>query len=375
MARRKVFLAPGFFGFTSIGSLNYFNGVAEVLSDRLKDHGVRDMDVIECATQPTGSIRNRADRLLETVIEQGGHEADELHYVGHSTGGLDIRLLTTPGVRLRPGDDEEELGTRTRSVTTVSTPHYGTPLSSFFTSLQGRNLLRLLAVLATSNQGRHSIFLAAQLTSAVARLDDKLGRRDTMLDLLAERLLDQLTLKKDDPLWDFLDEVSSDQGAIIQLTPEGMNLFNAAVIDRPEAKYGCVVAAAPPPAFKRLGEMGSIERMTGYAIFTVLHTLTSREHRHYPYPSPPALAWQEISDKLPLTVSSGTNDGVVPTLSQVHGDVISAVVADHLDVVGQFRGSGGLPYADWLPSGSRFNNPAFEQIWDSVAQVIASAGG
>ncbi len=40
---------------------------------------------------------------------------------------------------------------------------------------------------------------------------------------------------------------------------------------------------------------------------------------------------------LPYPLDSRSNDGIVPTLNQIHGRVIDIVVADHLDIVGQFR--------------------------------------
>lgn len=246
MAGCKVMLVPGFFGFAKLGALNYFHRVKETLQQALERRGV-DADIIECRTQPTGSIPKRAECLLDEVLAAGGHEADELHFIGHSTGGLDVRLLLTPGVRLRPTDHEAELAARTRTAISLATPHFGTPLASFFTTLQGRNLLRFLTVMATSNEGRYAIFAAAQATSFLAQLDDNLGRRNTLLDMLSTSLLDRLTPDRDDPLFGYLEQISSDQGAIIHLTPEGMNLFNAAVSDRPGVTYACAVTAAPAP--------------------------------------------------------------------------------------------------------------------------------
>ena len=68
-----------------------------------------------------------------------------------------------------------------------------------------------------------------------------------------------------------------------------------------------------------------------------------------------------------------TNDGVVPTLSQAYGTFIDAVVGDHLDIVGQFHNSGGEPMADWLPSGSHFDESRFARVWDNVARFIVEA--
>lgn len=102
MAGSRVCLVPGFFGFTSSGALNYFYRVREKLGSALGRQGVA-ARIVESAIQPTGSLRNRARWLLRQVIESGGLEAERLHFIGHSTGGLDARLLLTPDVHL--GDE------------------------------------------------------------------------------------------------------------------------------------------------------------------------------------------------------------------------------------------------------------------------------
>ena len=128
MKTAQIYLVPGFMGFTSLGNMSYFQGVAELLTASLAARGM-DARVIECRTWPTGSIRRRAERVLATVLEEGGLDASELHFVGHSTGGLDIRLLLTPGVRLRNDDTEALVADRTRTAACISTPHHGTPLT------------------------------------------------------------------------------------------------------------------------------------------------------------------------------------------------------------------------------------------------------
>jgi triacylglycerol lipase len=371
--RTKLFLVPGFFGFNSIGALNYFNRVDRVLGEALADLG-ETVDIVECETMPTGSIRNRSLRLLDEVVAAGGLEADAIHFVGHSTGGLDIRLLLTPGVRLRPGDDEGEVAARTRTAITLCTPHFGTPLANYGNSLQGRNLLQFLSVMATSEQGRYGLFAAAQLTRLIAEFDDRLGRRDTALDVLAKRLFKSISLSDDDPLWQFLQEMSEDQGAVVQLTPAGMDLFNAAVNDRPGVRYGAVVTAAPPPRFRRLAQMGSIDRGTRYTVFSLLHRLTASRPGNYPYPSPGTEALRHLMDAFPFVVERASNDGIVPTFSQSYGVLVHAAVADHLDVVGQFYDAGGQPYADWLPSGSAFDETAFVELWRRIADFMGTEG-
>ena len=66
--------------------------------------------------------------------------------MGHSTGGLDARLLASPACISR------SIGTlrwmpRLASVTTLNTPHFGTPLASFFATVSGQRMLYAISAL------------------------------------------------------------------------------------------------------------------------------------------------------------------------------------------------------------------------------------
>ena len=158
----QIYLVPGFFGFKELGAYSYFHRVAEVIEANMGKKGI-DAEIVEVDTIPTGSIRRRAVRLIETVRENGGLDHNNLHFVGHSTGGLDIRMMLTPGVKLVAGSEESEIARRTRTAVSLSTPHYGTPMANFFISLNGRNLLLLLSLMATSGPGRYALYMAAGL--------------------------------------------------------------------------------------------------------------------------------------------------------------------------------------------------------------------
>lgn len=369
---RIVYLVPGFFGFTALGALKYFQGVSETLGAALRRRGL-EAEVIECSTQPSGSIPRRAARLRHQVVATGGLKADELVFVGHSTGGLDTRLLLSPGVRVVGDGSEEEIGSRTKALITISTPHFGTPLATLFTTVQGRHLLRWLAEIAASPGGRVSLVSFARAVSIVARLDDVLGRDNTFLDQLSNALFRRLTLGRDDPVWQFLRDVSHDQGAIVQLTPESLNLYNAMTRDRPTMTYGCVATAAPPlREAHELGELLSPGRAAMAAVFAVLQVLTGRNDRQYPFPRPGPEERAILERDLPFPVVESTNDGIVPTVSQMCGRLLCAVPGDHLDVVGQYERP-GQPLSDWLPSGSRFNEERFEALWDLIADEVVRA--
>jgi len=370
MTTRTVFLVPGFFGFTSVGAVSYFDDVERALRRALRQRGV-EARIVRCTTQPTASITRRADALRRQVLRRGGLGARELHFVGHSTGGLDVRMLLTPGGKIARGDTEERIARLTRTAISVTTPHHGTPLANHFLTVQGQTLLLVLSALATSGQGRGTLFAAAKAVALVARLDDFLGRRGTPLDRIAESLLRKIRFDRRDPVWKYLGEIERDQGAVLQLTPEGIDMFDAAVADHPGIDYSCVVAGVPKPreAFSVKAFMDP-EYVALRALFRLLHTLTARPHPHYPYPKPGLVTQRRLDRDLGFKLTPGVSDGIVPTMSQLHGRLLHVARADHLDVVGHYTLASGRT-GDWLPSGAGFTPDAFEATWDAVAAEIA----
>ena len=370
MATRLVFLVPGFFGFTSVGAVSYFEHVTKTLDRALKKRGV-EARIVRCRTQPTASIPRRAEALRRQVIRAGGLAARELHFIGHSTGGLDVRMLLSPGVKLADSGTEERIGRLTRTAISVATPHHGTPLANHFVTVQGQTLLLIASGLATSGQGRGALVAAAKAVAMVARLDDWLGRKEGPLDRIAAGLLRKMRYDRRDPLWRFLREIEQDQGAVLQLTPEGIALFDAAVVDRPGIDYGCVAAGVPTPRERlRATELLDPEYVALRAVFRLLHALTARPHPRYPYPKPAPATRRRLDRVLGFRTTPTVNDGIVPTLSQLHGRVLHVARADHLDIVGHYTLAGGRT-ADWLPSGAGFTPEAFEAAWDAVAGAIA----
>ncbi len=373
MTTRLVFLVPGFFGFTSVGAVSYFEHVEQALGRALRRRGV-EARIVRCMTQPTASIPRRADALHDQVLRGGGLKARELHFVGHSTGGLDVRMLLTPGLRVASGQSQERIARLTRTAISVATPHHGTPLANRFVTVQGQTLLLVLSALATSGQGRGAILAAAKAIALVARVDDWLGRAEGPLDRIAEGLLRKMRFDRSDPVWRYLREIEQDQGAVLQLTPEAIELFDAAVADRAGIDYGCVVTGVPKPRETfRLKELLDPEYLALRALFRLLHALTAQPHRHYPYPKPAQATQRRLDRALGFKATPYISDGIVPTLSQLHGRVLHVARADHLDVVGHYTLAGGRT-ADWLPSGAGFTPAAFDATWEAVATAIARAG-
>ena len=368
---RLVFLVPGFFGFSTLGSVSYFNDVEQALARGFRKRGL-EMRLVRTPTQPTGSIRRRADQLRRHVIAHGGLKAQELHFVGHSTGGLDVRMMLTPGVNLVADDTEERIGRRTRSAISVTTPHHGTPLANFFSTTQGHRLLLLLTSLATSYPGRGAILAASRSLALLARMDRWRDRDGGQIDRALRALLLGMTFDRKDPVWRYLDAIGSDQGAILQLTPEAIDLFDASVTDRPGIDYSCVVAGVPEPHERlRPGALLHPQQIALRALFRLLHGITADDRKQYPYPEPAATTRRKLQKQLGFDVDQRTNDGVVPTLSQLHGRILHIARADHLDIVGHFT-LAAENTGDWLPSGAGFTTEAFAVAWDGVAAAIAA---
>ena len=368
-ARDVVFLVPGFFGFTEIGTLSYFVGVRSLLRRALHERGI-DADIHTVATQPTGSLSRRAVRLLEQVADTTVGRDQALHFVGHSTGGLDARLLVSPGVRIAPDSDIEELiGMRTRTVTTVSTPHYGTPLANFFTTAFGRQILYALSALATTRARRSAVAVAAQLTALTATLAETFGRNLERFSYLGDRVFSRISGAEEDALWAFLREVRADQGALLQLTAESTDLLNAAIIDRPGVAYSCLCTASPPPRPVK----ASLARPLDVGLYRIIWNVTSHPHRAYEYPHPGDDFLEKWSPKFDFALDDHANDGIVPTLSQVYGEVLDVMLGDHLDIVGQYRRElEGARHVSWLNSGSAFDDVRFKAAWEHVAAAIAA---
>jgi len=370
----QVYLIPGFMEFHSLGSLSYFRRVPELLTQLLAERGLTDTVVRECPTFPAASIGRRAERELAYIADCGGQTADSIHIIGHSTGGLDARLLATPGVRLLPGTVEREIGARIRSVITMCTPHFGAPLADVLLSIPFRRSAEYLGLFGGSNRGRLALLGLSRILQVIAHADDWLGRKDTALDWFAFNLLKKVTGSAEDPVWEFMTEMGKDQGALIQLTMPSLHLFNAAVADRPDTRYSSVIAVSPPPSLRwPRGEAVTVAGLASRAAYWTLYAIASRATHWYPYTSLEIEQVNLARTSAPLPITKTSSDGVVACRSQAYGRILDVVLGDHLDVVGHFPHADGDPHADWLPSGARFDEASFRRVWSLVAQEIVEA--
>ncbi len=371
--RHHVYLIPGFFGFASIGGISYFRQVRETLRAAFEARELH-VEIFDVSTMPTASLTHRARKLAMASRDTGGlDEGVVVHLVGHSTGALDARLLASNSVALGLGPLEINIRKKIRSIVSVSAPHYGTPLSNFFTTFYGKNLLYLVSLLVIVGLWRKPISLIGGMVGVLGKLNNLLGLDETVLHQITNNLLKEFGPQEEVEVRNFLHSILDDQGAMIQITPEGMELFNATTLDNPSIRYVSYATSAPPPieAIKRISLKHILTPMNKI-LYGLLWTLTSRAHPGYPY-HPPLELRDLVSDKpLPFTVTESMSDGVVPTLSQVWGEFRGVVRADHLDVIGHYlRG----PFdkrdgADWFGSGAKFGRSDFQFLWNDVASVL-----
>ena len=372
--RHSIFLVPGFFGFANLGELKYFGHVREFLLQRGASLGL-DLRVQVVKTHPTASLSLRAARLLDTIAATPIAGRGAIHLIGHSSGGLDCRLVMAPNVRLPTASDHRRFTDRVRTVVTVSTPHYGTPVASFFTGLLGQKLLQVLSLstIYLLRFGHLPIAVLLQLGALVARLDN-LGVNSALLDELFGKLLEDFSVGRRRAVQRLFHEVAQDQGLLVQLTPETMDLFNALTHDRSGVRYGSVTTRAQPPGVRSTLAAGlDPSAQATHAIYRTLYRLAAQvpRARRAQLSTGQARALRHAYGTLP-TVKA--NDGLVPTRSQVWGHVIHAAQADHLDVISHFGDpSGTPPHFDWLATGSEFNQDKFEAVWCAVVEYIADA--
>ena len=357
------------FGFGRLATYDYFAHVARALVKRFADAG-KPLEPHVVDVSPTASIRRRAVRLAELVAKTADDGAGTIHLLGHSTGGLDARLVSSPSARLPTAKENLAWLSRLRSVTTMSTPHYGTPLAGYFTTAAGTRMLYLLSLftVTTLSLGRVPLSLFAGIMDHVGGLERRLGIEIKPLDELLAQVLRFVSPAGRAEIDAYLRRVRGDQAGIVQLMPEVMELFNSAVHDHPAVRYGCVATAAPAPGPRSLlSTLGSPLSAAQLAIYTTVYGVASHAAERYPYATPTVQQAELLARSWPAGVHPSSVDGIVPTLSMLWGELLYCGAADHLDVVGHFDdGSEPRTHVDWLRSGARFDRPSFGAMADAL---------
>jgi triacylglycerol lipase len=275
-------LCHGLDGFKNIGPLTYYYGVADALT---KDGH----SVYTAVVDPYNSSDVRGAELqsfVEQVLAETG--AQKAILICHSQGGLDCRYVAS------------NIPDKIASITTISSPHRGTPIAD-------------IAVGDVPGPLQPALDAFLNLLGVVVS-----GGK---LDMDAQAALNLMTLK-------------------------GSQAFTAAHPDNPNVKYYSI-------AGRSNGSMGDDTCSTPTEAPFVARWDS------YSDPINPLLA--ATGSILSNNVSPPpTNDGLVPVGSARWGQFLGCIPADHLDEVGQIAGQSpgtGNPFdhivfyralADWL---------------------------
>lgn len=364
-----VYFVPGMFGFGNLAGYDYFKHVRAGLERRFAAAGVhaRFEDV---PAPPTSSLRYRSRILAATVANSAGSSTGPIHLIGHSTGGLDVRLVLSPSVNL--GVSKEQLAWRKRvvSAVTLNAPHYGSPLATYFATASGTRVLYVLSLLTVVSLtiGEPSLAFFSRVMAGVGSIDSLFGGDMRLFSRVTDTVLRFVDREGRSEIADFLSKVRIDQGAIIQIMPEAMDLFNAATESDSGVRYGCVASSAPAPAAMRFAKrVRSPYAAFTAAIFATLYQFSSQESAVYPYARPTQREAEFLRAGMDRDVTPASNDGIVPTLSMLWGELLWAGEADHLDILGHFQDDQKpAEHLDWVTSGSRFTRQRFGAVLDAI---------
>lgn len=364
------------FGFGRLGSYNYFAHVEKALAQRFAAAG-HELVAHVIDDLPTASIRRRAVRLAQIVTQTSSGEP--LHLLGHSTGGLDARLLASPATL---GIERPWLP-QLKSVTTMNTPHYGTPLAAFFATANGQRALAALSVLTYTglSLGARPLAAASAILGFVRGADKALPLKIAVIDRAVSSIVGLVDDVRAPEVRSFLTAIHDDQGSMLQLSPEAMDLVAAGFGDRPGVRYQSTVSMAPPPKPRGfLSTLGHPWQTVSLSLFYALHKLTGGTTPRYPCAAmvgERAYTDEATEALLQRTLGAiptlGDNDGIVPLRSQLWGELVWVGHADHLDVLGHHREDRDPTIRDWLVSGSDFGARQFAALMDAVAKGMLSA--
>lgn len=372
----RVYFIPGMFGFGRLAGYDYFNHVRVGLERRFRDAG-QDVLFEDIPAPPTSSMRYRS-RIVATTIERTAGSEGPIHLVGHSTGGLDLRLVLSPTVRLGLDPSLLEWRSRVQSAVSINAPHYGTPVAGFFATVSGTRLLYALSLITviSLSVGEPSLAIFSRVLAGLGGIDSIFGGDMRLFSRITDNVLRFVDKDARSEIGDFLSKVRVDQGGIIQLMPEAVDLFNAATEADPGVRFGCVASAAPPPRSMRFAKrIRSPYAAFTAAFYSTLYQFASKVPDVYPYARPNERELSLLRTGIDHEIGDSANDGIVPTLSMLHGTLIWAGEADHLDVLGHFAddhaddspNADPSPHRDWITSGARFSRKRFNALLDAVA--------
>jgi hypothetical protein len=234
--------------------------------------------------------------------------------------------------------------------------------------------------------GSKPLSVIGALAAMFGHVDRAVGLDLRLVDHTTEALVRTIGEVRGSDLREYLDAIEEDNGAMVQLMPEAMDLFIAGVEDRPGVVYQSSATMAPPPSPKRFVQsLRGPWSAASSVLFEFLHQITARYDPRYPCG---ASDCGEENEKA-LVAGVGcvpdfrANDGAVPIRSQIWGTLVFAGYGDHLDVLGHYGGQesrraaaadGPAKHVDWLCSGSHFDDRRFDTMVAAIVPALIASG-
>lgn len=290
--RAPIVLCHGLYGYDKIGpdtipslQIHYWSGI----DDALAKLGAK---VIVTKVPRTGGIQTRAQEL-HTILKATAKDK-EINFLAHSMGGLDCRYLISH-IKDRPY--------RVRSLTTVSTPHRGSPFMDWCRDHIGVGVMS--AVAEAANEAKQLERGGVDPGTASCEMEDgkenvqtiyekKKGSSGFSLPFVNNLSLASLAKIPTNLIDPVLSKViqSLDTPAYSNLTTDYcINYFNPNTPDDPSVDYYSYGASKSIPIWSTLG-----------------------------------FPWQVIKEK------EGENDGLVSLTSAKWGRYVETVHADHWEL-------------------------------------------
>ncbi len=371
-----IVLVPGLLGFGQFGPrhaplVRYFDRVVEALERRLPAGLAR--RCLHHEPPPTGPLVERVESLARAIEHLLTHGFDDgrpaprrVHLIGHSTGGLDARLLLNEAHALLGGPSAAErraLRARVGAVVALSSPLAGAPFAARASPLlphvmEGflRNVLPILFVgsIVLQLNGRsqpRSSHVARWTASVLAAQVSATRGTDALLGMTGR--LDAATA---DQIRRFVQLIVEDHRLFADLEPHAMKELNARVAAHDVHPVHRFATVSPAPTWQ-------LSQLVPRAVYAFLYWMARPE----PGARLPEATW--VPPAAASLLGPSANDGVVPTASQLTVGPGSnwLVCADHLDVVGHFDDF----LEPLIKSGAGFTRSRFEALWAEVAQVMA----
>ncbi len=140
----NIVLAHGILGFRQLAGIEYFKGVKNYLETNAA------VKVLATQVDPDQGIAVRGEQLRRQILVALGElppgtedekgiansldPSQKTHIIGHSMGGVDGRFILSPA-------NPDHIASRLASLTTISTPHRGSPIADLIAAkLDGQRL-------------------------------------------------------------------------------------------------------------------------------------------------------------------------------------------------------------------------------------------